>query len=652
MPRRSPGTVPEDRSLASLRASHALALEELYMTVASSHAVEGVWIFGSVARHDDTDTSDLDLLFVLGTPRSQGFSKYSATQSNGTKVDLNVLTRDELPQLISDPHWQYRLMDATSVRVTGRSSRVVSRWIADARQWCASQESQLHRIEVLRTRLAGLAQLERESRTASAPHTAQYLLLHGYRLSMLLNCELEGRIPFCDQVPAAPDGGAARDLSRFSDPYTPELSWSRVTEVLHKATPCVTGLVPFIRAGRDPAEAILSNHALLSACEHSLSQAITLTGDSASTEAVLRAYVEHIHVNAQNVATCHPAHLRAAPGRSVTRKASSSFRFREYDASRLRLKVILATGGCRVPTCTFCQLPDLAHAPQQRPIKLGSRTCLDISGARDIDEIAIYTDGSFFDDREVSLFERSLIAEEVKQLSPRAVLVESLPCFVNEGVIHDFRDQLGTGIALRLGVGLQSSSERLRRLTLGTPIRHSDMCDLLTRKGQFEIGLRIYLLLGKPLLDPCEDIEDVLRSAAWLSESLNSADVITVNAMRIAEGTVVHALAAAGLYFPPSLCDLRATVERLRGALPQTRIEPGCVAVSTCTSEPHDGRPTCVACKSWLLEEERQRSGESLPCTRTADAVHALPWRAMGALERRCSWATRQLDSAHRQVRQ
>lgn len=162
-----------------------------------------------------------------------------------------------------------------------------------------------------------------------------------------------------------------------------------------------------------------------------------------------------------------------------SRKSSSKVRFAHFDESKKRLKIILPTGGCRTATCSFCCLPYMASA---KPLDLTLTQVLFPYLRNDIEEIAIYCDGSFFDNRELTRQDREEIAKAISTSKVKKVIVESLPRFISCEVIEQFLYSLNSTVEFTLSVGLQSSSEKVRRFSIGTPINQNEIMRIFLQK--------------------------------------------------------------------------------------------------------------------------------------------------------------------------
>jgi radical SAM enzyme (TIGR01210 family) len=314
-----------------------------------------------------------------------------------------------------------------------------------------------------------------------------------------------------------------------------------------------------------------------------------------------------------------PKGQRIAVRRKKTRETAA--RYVHYEQDKSRLKVIMPTGGCRVPTCTFCMLPSLARSKSSVEEILASIARAHRSAP--VRQLTIYTDGSFFDRRELNPDERRLIAKAARDMGAEELLVESLPRFLNAAVVDEVAGQLGPSCRLRLGVGVQSTNALVRQHITRTPIEQQELNALLKWRKTAPFSLRLYLLANKPMLSHLEDRVDLLRSLAFLNEWLSPNDTVTINPLLPTNGTLVEKMLSAGLWRPLRADEAQALSHDLQSRSYGFRIEFGPSSLSTCTDQGAGvvGRENAHA--SALIEAAR------------------LPWSILGSLRHRGHWATR-----------
>lgn len=137
------------------------------------------------------------------------------------------------------------------------------------------------------------------------------------------------------------------------------------------------------------------------------------------------------------------------------------------DGRRLRrLKVILMSKGCSVPTCTMCSFTNENNYGQRdvaEDIMVEQvRDVLRKDGpVTDCNCVSIYNDGSFFAPHEIEDKSRFSIAELVAEAGVSLLTVESLTQFVTEARLLPIIDALGD-VEFEVGIGLQSAHPQVR----------------------------------------------------------------------------------------------------------------------------------------------------------------------------------------------
>lgn len=331
--------------------------------------------------------------------------------------------------------------------------------------------------------------------------------------------------------------------------------------------------------------------------------------------------------------------LKGLRGDIAIHKDSGS-RLIRYDQNRKRLKGIIPTGGCRVGTCTFCMLPFLSRS------KMDVNNFIKemrehISGP--VEKVAIYTDGSFFDDRELNNEERLQIAEEVSGLGANELLIETLPRFLSSEKVSKLIRSLSPSCKLRIGVGIQSMTDEVRKYVTRTPITNSELQFLFSLRKQVQFDLRVFLLAGKCYMSRFEDLEDLKFSMQALKDLLDPSDVVTINPLLPTEGTLVYSLQNKGYFRPMSKADAcQMAIALTRSAWP-FKLEFGPLSASTCTNQ---------AVKSDGVNEYPYISlGDIGPSNKEGSyngkaydyelGPALIPWVLLGDLQRRANWASK-----------
>jgi radical SAM enzyme (TIGR01210 family) len=244
-----------------------------------------------------------------------------------------------------------------------------------------------------------------------------------------------------------------------------------------------------------------------------------------------------------------------------------TYKFQGVNYSRLR--IILRSNGCSIPTCTMCPFPNeksikkVSHENYINQIKdvlINNPNC---------EIISIYNDGSFFASNELEDHTRLLILELVKRYKCKFLMVESIPYFITEDKIKEATQVLGN-IKLIIGIGLESTNDEIRDLCVCTKIKLEEIINTKNIIDKYNHFIKVYLLLKPPFLREDEAITDTINSCIWLSEKQISD--ITICPLRISEGTVVQSLYDLELYTPPLLTSLARVLEELNKKNITTRV--------------------------------------------------------------------------------
>jgi radical SAM enzyme (TIGR01210 family) len=165
--------------------------------------------------------------------------------------------------------------------------------------------------------------------------------------------------------------------------------------------------------------------------------------------------------------------------------------------------------------------------------------------------VKIYTSGSFFDEEEVPPAARNQILNLIASDARIAeVVIESRPEYVSEEVLTGLEDLLH-GRAVEIGVGLESSSDRVRSLCVNKGFSFTDFLDAVKRAKSHGIGVRTYVLLKPPFLTEMDAITDAKRTIRAALEA--GASTISLNPVNVQKNTLVEHLWKQGHYRSPWL---------------------------------------------------------------------------------------------------
>lgn len=637
------------KMFAHLKPQDADRIISLSKNISASVDIAAVAVFGSVGRGTAGPASDLDIIFIIKGERPSKLPLYKEIDWEGQHVDLNLMSVSEMIHLSSDPGWQYRILDTVILEVSVHSQKDISLWLRNAQEWIRSPEARIHRISCLRDNIVSLMRFTEISNLGMSQYVAGLIA----KEALFLACEVKGLFPFTSGNPISTLASSSLPHERLipwrtkdgefpTGVYNYYEEWKSLDTILAAARRIVFPVAKELHDGESDVDvfiALCKKHVILDMSSvfhdidwldsgkediHSFAQ---LTSDRA------RPFVKEFTLPTSiiiNREACKKMRLNSA-------------RFSHYDEKRKRFKVVIPTGGCRAPGCVFCALPSLARfSDEDTPATLIPEL------PNNIEQVTIYTDGSFFDDRELSPLNRIALAQRVKQIAPKELMVETLPKFLDATKLDSFISALGEPTKLRIAFGLQTTNVSVRENLLRTPITSGDFETLLVLRERFGFSLRIYLLIAKPMMTSKEDEQDILASVELLTSVLTPNDKITINHLRVVQGTFVGDLRDFGLYEPRDLCRTRRIISKLRRKDKCAAILPGCISVDTCTYDNKDERIDCGVCRDVLEAWENEGTEVDSPCTHEDDLILELPWRIFGSFENRMRFTLRMLAEGSR----
>ena len=600
-------------------------------------------LFGSSAKGLARLNSDIDVIFFIADRSEYPAFAYRRFQIGNMKIDSNIVKPAGLNELCrADVGWSYRLHRALPVAELGSVPPLL------VAAWIRKLDIMIESAVACRSRVLGhirdcraLLRAAREFQSIDAG-TAAYLIVEAVFVAPIIFLNYSWTVPFQQDVPwdeclrmlQSTEPAAAAEYQTL----IAKLEESAVFRNLNREGSFGRELKDL----RDQCRSAVlqceggvfgNGYGLLldalrrnSAMRTKISEvAVGPVGDSTGLIDTIWAWTNQIRERQR---------ARKLPGRGRTpvrhkRSPELAPRHFQYEQETSRLKIILPTGGCKVPTCTFCMLPALARS--KTSVEDAITAIRTEPMPKSVRQVTVYTDGSFFDNRELDENERRLVAETVRSLGAGELLVESLPRFLTAKAIENVLDALGNYARLRVGIGVQSTNATVRRYVTRTPITQAELRAVLEWRKAGLFSLRCYLLANKPILSPAEDREDIQCSLRFLDQWLTEADIVTVNPLLPTEGTVVEALSKAGLWRPLRLDKVYELQADLRSHSYKFRLEFGPVSVATCTDLDLNG--------SFGTAEDAERgnlSGQYAP----ADAA-CLPWSVLGGMRHRNHWATK-----------
>lgn len=228
-------------------------------------------------------------------------------------------------------------------------------------------------------------------------------------------------------------------------------------------------------------------------------------------------------------------------------RRSTHNKFKWQNANINRLTITAPGSGCKSDSCVMCPLPRFknkifANEDIFQAIKM------DIESSKEkIDMLSLYIDGSYYDQRELSIELR----EEIEKL----ILIHKIPIYNIETLPSKFPEEeiiktkVVTKSLLLINVGIQTSNDDIRKYCIGSPFNGIHINRMMRIKKHLELRLRAYLLFKPPFLNEQEAMLDIENSIKYCI--MNQYDIISVNPCKVARGTLLEHLYNHNFYSVP-----------------------------------------------------------------------------------------------------
>jgi archaeosine synthase beta-subunit len=241
----------------------------------------------------------------------------------------------------------------------------------------------------------------------------------------------------------------------------------------------------------------------------------------------------------------------------VSRRRSWDDAYVEDGRPYRRRGIILSAGRCSMPTCTMCPFPNFGSTGTALPPIDELSRHVSAHPLDGVDVLAIYNDGSFFADHELSADARTDIAHLVARTGVNHVMVESLPQFITEETVRPFVEALD-GKKVTIGIGLQSANHIVREYCVNSTFSGDEFESSVSVASKHGCKVKAYVLMKPPFLTDTEALVDAENSARYVG-ALDSVS-LTLCPVRVAPGTLLAQLARSGLYEPLTLEAVMATL--------------------------------------------------------------------------------------------
>ena len=168
--------------------------------------------------------------------------------------------------------------------------------------------------------------------------------------------------------------------------------------------------------------------------------------------------------------------------------------------------------------------------------------------------ICVYNAGSFMCDHEMPHIARVSILRTIADIQElKLVVIESRPEFINPRAAEELASLLPQ--RLQVGVGLESVSDKVRRLCVNKGFEKEDFEEAVTTLRAHGIGTLAYVLLKPPFLSECEAIEDAIATITYAFEA--GVEAVSLEPVSVQRHTLVERLANANVYRVPWIWSVR-----------------------------------------------------------------------------------------------
>lgn len=418
--------------------------------------------FGSLARGEPA--RDADVLVIIDEAMARRV--YRRVSAGGVVIDLNVAGQVWLQSAWKDVEWGYCLSESYVLFFNSRTLEAAWRRAANS-YW--RPVARWRRVEEHQRLRAGLLVSARRAHDARRPLLARLLLHEAHREAAIEFIGRWGNRPFSHRsfvaeiahgfkrANAAPalqrallrgivGTGRLRDLENRYITLRQCLSTVLRGEV-SKALGYDTSET------RDVRIASLIDAAGVDRGNQLESELLRYNGNlwlpvSQKPESVVRV-LERVALHAKPAVAAAFGSNRSLPTAIPIRGDVDGARWATL--SHGRLKLIVATGGCRIPSCSFCALPLYGRGFPRHDVAVTVEQALSRYRPR---ELALYNDGSLLNEAEVPTDELLRTCRVIRHFGVERLWIESVPRFVHTELVRDVRETSGVS-SLVVGMGLQ-----------------------------------------------------------------------------------------------------------------------------------------------------------------------------------------------------
>jgi radical SAM enzyme (TIGR01210 family) len=223
------------------------------------------------------------------------------------------------------------------------------------------------------------------------------------------------------------------------------------------------------------------------------------------------------------------------------------------------LTMILRTVGCRWNRCTMCGYASVGAPATAMDLIAQFERAMQRSST-EVQEIKIYTSGSFLDPQELPVSARDAILCRLEELGIKRLVIESRPEYITPENVEVCLSHLETEFA----IGLETSNDLVRDNLIHKGFSFQDFVtasQIVHKRGG---RVKAYLLLKPPQLSEGEALRDAITSAR---AARSHADILSLNLCNIQRNTYVERLWERGEYRPPWLWSALEVLKSIEGPI-------------------------------------------------------------------------------------
>lgn len=222
------------------------------------------------------------------------------------------------------------------------------------------------------------------------------------------------------------------------------------------------------------------------------------------------------------------------------------------------LTIVLGTQGCEWAQndpgggCIFCGY--LYDNPAKTSSLLKQinhlRKALNSKERKELENLKLYTSGSFLDPREIRREKQIRVLERLLELFPNAKIlqIEARPEDLLRSEIYNSLSKIKNKITVYLNIGLESANEEILKLiNKGLTLNSYQKAVKKAKNNNFKV--KTYLLLKPPFLTEKEAIRDTIFSGKKALQAGTTS--LSLNPLTVHSGTFVELLWKKGYYRPP-----------------------------------------------------------------------------------------------------